>query len=350
MTCGAATRQPTPGPGWCWRRCRWARPASSHAQEPRRGAPRLQPCLPASTARAAAPVVRAHAGPLLPNLPCPSSQLAAIFVLIGEALGYPASLAGCATLLLLIPTQALLARRITRLRAAAAAATDARVRLTSEALNGVLAAKMLVWEAPLLRALGALRAAEAAPLRRMARIRAANQALSWAVAPLSALGVFGVARAVGDELSVPTVFYAIALLSIPKLCERGAAAARAAVHGRPPHDGGHLVSRRTAPRGADGRTLSAARPVSPTTPNPSCRLPCRPGRLFRAGGAVSGGATCLGVPHRRIPHPARAARAQLAAPAWGPWRRRSSRRGSRGGGAEPGRRPAARHRGQWRRF
>ena len=152
----------------------------------------------------------------------PAMQLVAIFALVGQSLGYPAACAGCAVLLLTMPVQAALARRISRVRAATAAATDARVRLASEAIGGVLAAKMLGWEGPLLQRLAALRAAEARQLRRMASIRAANMALSWAVAPLSALGAFGVARALGRQLSMPDVYYVVALLSIPKLCERAA--------------------------------------------------------------------------------------------------------------------------------
>jgi ABC-type multidrug transport system fused ATPase/permease subunit len=144
-------------------------------------------------------------------------ELVAVLVLVSLRLGFPAALAGVATLLLLIPTQAALARTIGRLRHLTAAATDERVRLTGEALGGVLACKMLAWEAPLLAALAALRAREAGFIRRMNRIRAANMALSYAITPLVSLITFATARSTADALTVPDVFYALALLSLPKL-------------------------------------------------------------------------------------------------------------------------------------
>lgn len=120
-----------------------------------------------------------HPPPLLPV------ELLIVFVLVGLKLGFLASLAGVSTLLALIPVQvgcsmearctrccfgrlscqptqaatlpppsthtflpsrllqALLVRRIGRLRAGTAAQTDERVRLTGEIIGGVLATKML---------------------------------------------------------------------------------------------------------------------------------------------------------------------------------------------------------------
>lgn len=155
---------------------------------------------------------------------------------MGRSLGFPAALAGCAVLLLTVPAQAALSHHVARVRTETAAATDARVRLMSEAVNGVLAAKMLGWEGDLLGRLGALRAAEGRQLARSARIRASNMALSWAAAPLSALGAFGVARALGRQLTMPDVYFNVALLAIPKLCECGL------------REGGQSLPRQAPPR------------------------------------------------------------------------------------------------------
>jgi ABC-type multidrug transport system fused ATPase/permease subunit len=144
-------------------------------------------------------------------------ELVAVLVLVGLRLGFPASVAGVSTLLLLIPAQAGLVRYIGRLRAFTAAQTDERVRLVGEAVSGILAAKMMGWEELLLAQTAELRKKEARYIRRMARIKAINMALSWAMTPLVALIAFATARATGVKLTVGNVFYSLALLSLPKL-------------------------------------------------------------------------------------------------------------------------------------
>ena len=114
------------------------------------------------------------------------------------------------------------------------------------------------WEGLFLEQIGAIRAREATFIRRMARVKACNMGLSYAIAPLvscrhecrvcvlvkciprscavalnatassasapsplrpqSALAAFGVARATSPgRLTVPNVFFALALLALPKL-------------------------------------------------------------------------------------------------------------------------------------
>ena len=144
-------------------------------------------------------------------------ELIIVLVLVGLRLGFAASVAGVATLLLLIPAQAFLSRYIGRLRAATAAQTDERVRLTGEAISGILASKMLAWEEPLLEHLGAIRTREAGFIAQMNRIRAFNMALSYAITPVVSVITFATARGTGAHLTVPNVFYSLALLSLPKL-------------------------------------------------------------------------------------------------------------------------------------
>ncbi|KAL4420399.1 hypothetical protein ABPG75_010055 [Micractinium tetrahymenae] len=145
-------------------------------------------------------------------------ELLIVFLLVGHKLGYWAALAGVSMLLTLIPIQGVLVRYIGRLRAATAAQTDERVRLTGEVVSGVLATKMLGWEQPFLAQISAIRRREAHFIRRTARIKAFNMGLSYAITPLSALAAFGVARASNPgELTVANVFYLLALLALPKL-------------------------------------------------------------------------------------------------------------------------------------
>lgn len=144
-------------------------------------------------------------------------ELIIVLVLVGLRLGFAASVAGVATLLLLIPAQAFLSRYIGRLRAATAAQTDERVRLSGEAISGILACKMLAWEDPLLDHLQAIRTKEAGFIAQMNRIRAFNMALSYAITPVVSVITFATARGTGAELTVANVFYSLALLSLPKL-------------------------------------------------------------------------------------------------------------------------------------
>lgn len=148
-------------------------------------------------------------------------ELIIVLVLVGLRLGFAASVAGVSTLLLLIPAQAMLARYIGHLRASTAAQTDERVRLTSEAISGILACKMLAWEDPLYEDILAIRRKEAKYIARMNAIRAMNMALSYAITPVVSLITFATARGTGAQLTVANVFYALALLNLPKLymCE-----------------------------------------------------------------------------------------------------------------------------------
>ena len=80
--------------------------------------------------------------------------------------------------------QAWLSRVVSSLRSGTAEETDERVRVTGEAVAGALAAKMLVWEGPLLERVRAIRRREAGHLRGMALIRAFNYGLSFATIQL----------------------------------------------------------------------------------------------------------------------------------------------------------------------
>ena len=148
-------------------------------------------------------------------------ELLAVFILVGLQMGFLASLAGVSALLLLIPVQALLAKYIGYLRAATAATTDERVKLTGEAITGALAFKMLAWEDPLYHKILEIREKEKYFIRRMNIIRVLNMALTFAITPLVTLIFFATARAAGSEITVANVFYSIGLLALPKLfmCE-----------------------------------------------------------------------------------------------------------------------------------
>jgi ATP-binding cassette subfamily C (CFTR/MRP) protein 4 len=136
-------------------------------------------------------------------------------------MGFLASFAGISSLLLLIPAQAVLAKYIAKLRNATAKMTDERVRLTGEAITGVLGFKMLAWEDPLYEQILKIRAEEKRYIRKMNVIRALNMALTFIITPFVSLITFTVARYTSAEFTVGNIFYSIALLALPKLymCE-----------------------------------------------------------------------------------------------------------------------------------
>jgi hypothetical protein len=89
--------------------------------------------------------------------------------------------------------------------------------MTSEVVAGAMALKMLCWEGPFLRAITGSRAQEEREMMRIARIRALNFALVFAAGPIMALAMFSVAAYHYQELSVPSLYYALALLNLPRV-------------------------------------------------------------------------------------------------------------------------------------
>ncbi|DBA75192.1 TPA: hypothetical protein ACH3X1_010497 [Trebouxia sp. C0004] len=144
-------------------------------------------------------------------------EVICVLVMVGAQLTFPAAIAGIATLLLLIPFQGVLSKHIARLRTNTARHTDERVRLAGEVIAGSLAVKMLGWEDAMLKLLKEIRAKETSYAIRMARIRAMNMALYFFITPLVSFIVFTVVHVQGKALDIASVFYALALLHLPKL-------------------------------------------------------------------------------------------------------------------------------------
>lgn len=129
------------------------------------------------------------------------------------------------TILLIIPAQAALSRNIVKLRAAAAARTDERVRLTGELLEGSLPVKMLCWELPFQRALLKIRAFEVAQMRKLLLIEACGMAMMFFCTPLASFVTSAVAIAAGAPpcplsfvswtFAVATCAVAVALGALP---------------------------------------------------------------------------------------------------------------------------------------
>lgn len=143
-----------------------------------------------------------------------------VLVLLAFELGVVPAVVGIGVLLLLAPTQSMLSRNIGKHRQRTAALTDMRVKETSEVCTGILPVKMHCFETAFKDRLGRLRAAEESSLRTVTTLRASNAALFFAAPLVSSFALFATYVQLGMHEGVLTqarVFYAIALLQLPRL-------------------------------------------------------------------------------------------------------------------------------------
>eukprot|EP00878_Enallax_costatus_P014214 GHUV01014868.1.p1 GENE.GHUV01014868.1~~GHUV01014868.1.p1 ORF type:complete len:677 (+),score=122.01 GHUV01014868.1:181-2211(+) len=140
-----------------------------------------------------------------------------VLLMVSLELGFVPAIAGMAAMLAVIPLQAALARTVARLRRNTAAQTDERVRLTGEVIQGCLAMKMLGWEEPFTKTISGIRKREVSFAGRMVQIRGLNLTLQFCMTPIVAFVTFSVYRAMHGTLYLPSVFYALSLLNLPKL-------------------------------------------------------------------------------------------------------------------------------------
>ena len=163
-------------------------------------------------------------------------ELVAICATALAVAGVPA-LAGVAIVVLVVAACQALAKRVGALRRHVIVATDARVRLTGEALGAARAVKMNGWVAPVVAKLRALRAKEAGPLTDAAMARAGNAAARDAAVPFASLATFGaLAGAVGGAGLAPARVFTVlalfqALLRVLGIAPLGATAAQEARSG-----------------------------------------------------------------------------------------------------------------------
>ena len=163
-------------------------------------------------------------------------ELAAICGTALAVAGVPA-LGGVAIVVLVVAACKWLAGRVGALRRHVIIATDARVRLTGEAIAAARAVKMNGWVPPVAKRLQALRRAEARPLRAAALARAGNAAARDAAVPFASLATFGAMAAIsgGAGLGPARVFMVLALfqalLRVLAIAPLGATAAQEARSG-----------------------------------------------------------------------------------------------------------------------
>ena len=87
-------------------------------------------------------------------------QIVVIMGMLVRVIGWAPALAGFVTTCALIPVTGWLGRKLGAVRRAVVKHTDARVRITTEAILGIKAIKLYAWEGPWIDRLSGLREAE----------------------------------------------------------------------------------------------------------------------------------------------------------------------------------------------
>eukprot|EP00210_Caulerpa_lentillifera_P001049 g1012.t1 len=140
-----------------------------------------------------------------------------ILILLSFVLGFLPAIAGLSCVLILIPLQSMLSKRIAKLRRKTARITDRRINFLSEIISGSLAVKMLGWEDPLLKEVDGIRKQEHWFLKNINHIKGNSLAMTGYIQTIMACVTFIVYRFTENDFNVPDVLFAISLFNLPRL-------------------------------------------------------------------------------------------------------------------------------------
>ena len=141
-------------------------------------------------------------------------QVAVALGLLVRILGWAPSLVGLGITLALIPITTAVTRRLARLRRAAMAATDARVRAAAEVVAGVRAVKLYAWEDAYTARIGAARAVEVAAVRHLGMVNVFNNVLFGGAPVLISLSALLTFAGAGGAVTPAVAFPALALFNL----------------------------------------------------------------------------------------------------------------------------------------
>ena len=159
---------------------------------------------------------------------------AVAYALIAIEIGPLAALVCLAIYVIMLPVVFWASAAIARLRAAAAAAGDERVRLLEEGVSNAAATKALGAERGVEARVARARARELAALRRIALLKALNCSLQFITTPIAALALFSISYYYGPKpaaaatghaahashghprMDSAQVFYCLSLLALPE--------------------------------------------------------------------------------------------------------------------------------------
>lgn len=147
----------------------------------------------------------------------PIQAVIAVCILSSAYLGFYATAAGSALLLLYIPFQSLMGRLFGRLRAATATRTDERIRLMNEIIPAMRVIKMYTWEDPFAKLVELARKREVQLIKYTSVLRSINMALFFVSSKIILFISFITYVLLGYVLDPEIVFVAVTLFNAVRL-------------------------------------------------------------------------------------------------------------------------------------
>ncbi|KAI5474500.1 ABC transporter [Pseudohyphozyma bogoriensis] len=140
-------------------------------------------------------------------------QLLEVLVILLVNIGV-ASLTGIALVVIAMPLQMWLTRKLFNLRKKSMVFTDRRIKLISELLLGIRVIKLFSWEGPYLEKVHQYRKRELLGIQKLLTIRAANQALATSIPLLSSILVFVTYGLTGHAQNPAIIWTTLSLLNL----------------------------------------------------------------------------------------------------------------------------------------
>ncbi|XP_078669852.1 ATP-binding cassette sub-family C member 4-like [Branchiostoma floridae x Branchiostoma belcheri] len=143
-------------------------------------------------------------------------QTVAILSLLWHEMG-PSCLAGLLFVLLTIPIQSYLGKRLSTLRSEIALKTDKRVNLMHEVISGIRAVKLYTWEELFTHQIQDIRGNEVKDIKTSSAYRAFNAALFYCSAKIIMFFTFLTFSLIGGGITSRTVFVAVSYFDVLRL-------------------------------------------------------------------------------------------------------------------------------------
>jgi ABC-type multidrug transport system fused ATPase/permease subunit len=145
--------------------------------------------------------------------PC---QFIVITIILLVEIGYSA-LPGIGFLLIAMPAQTMIMKKLFAVRKAAMVWTDKRAKLLQEILGGMRIVKFMAWEIPFLTRLGAIRKQELKYIRRLLWFRSGMMAFALSLPVLAAILAFITYKSTQHDLNPATVFTVLTLFQLMRM-------------------------------------------------------------------------------------------------------------------------------------
>lgn len=139
-----------------------------------------------------------------------------IIIILLFQIGYSA-LPGIGFLLLTMPVQTVIMKRLFMFRKKAMVWTDKRVKLLQEVLSGMRIVKFMAWELPFLEKIRSIRRLEVTYIRRLLWARSGMMAFAMSVPVIAAILAFLTYSLTKNDLEAATVFATITLFQLMRM-------------------------------------------------------------------------------------------------------------------------------------